>query len=245
LTSGPVVRPADSKEDLTNNTEIKMIIDNIFNHEINKIFQIEKDIPSSTFRDLICAYFNEHHTPLQYGGEHSSKFIKFFIVNNMCVEKTENVSVTSLRHWLSEAVRKIKRGNFCEIFKGILDLEIGKTAQSLYNQGKRAYGRTGGSDKEKHLDQAREMFEIYHALIEAKFDVGRAPSEDRHLFYLMKLDDNPETSVSKWKEHWKKWKEQYGTLEPHEQHGRHGEDMRTSRSSNFYSSSSSDLHSFT
>jgi len=70
LPSGPVVRPADSK-DLTNNTEIKMIIDNIFNHEINKNFQTEKVISSSDFRDLICAYFNEHHTPLQYGGEHS------------------------------------------------------------------------------------------------------------------------------------------------------------------------------
>jgi len=145
----------------------------------------------------------------------------------MCDEKTQNVSYTSLNVWLSEAVRNTKSHNFYEIFQESLEATIPKTAQILYNQGKRYYAKAIPSKhsvkvsqkiKENYLDKAHEMFEIYNTLVEANLPVGKKPEEDRHLFYLMKMDeDHPDISVSEWKKKWLKWKTKYGTLAPNEQ----------------------------
>jgi len=138
------------------------------------------------------------------------------------VEKIKKfVTDTSLRLWLAEAVKKCNSTNFYEIFESQLALHCPQIAEKLYQKGKSYFQwvmnpkNDLSSHREGYVDKGKEKLEIYGDLVIRGLPVGRSPEEDRHLYYLWKLEEeNPMASESAYKKLWEAWKVKYGTKEP-------------------------------
>jgi len=184
------------------------------------IFQERKQtqITSSKLREIICDDWLSSTDTFKYTPE----YVQYYIESKMKSEVKDKeviVSEATLKIWLNEAIKHKKSENFLEIFIASFEKDHQKTVKSLYDVGKACYQVAARVSEEdpafiQNLQRGKELFEIYHDLVEKNVDV-RPPANDRHLWYLMKLDELPMgASASSWGDQWDTWKKTYNIKDP-------------------------------
>jgi len=179
-----------------------------------------KEITSSKLCEWICDEWIKSYGDHKYTKEYVQYYIEREMKSGFNKDKEAIVSESSVKIWLTEAERHKKSEKLLEVFIASFEKDHKKTVKSLYDAGKACCQKAenlgpGHPDFMPNIEKGKALFEIYRELVENNIDVGRTPEKDRHLLYLIKLDElPPNASASPWGESWDKWKKDHNIPDP-------------------------------